>query len=175
MTIKKNLIAILVIAIGLSFKFTIANAQDGDISKWIPDPSEVVSTVIVISPPGLMTRAPLTAKQLLGFGCNSTTDSKNIFNLIDIIKNNVQNEKNEAGQFYLRNVIYLNLKNGSTIRYLFSDANNRNNEIYGGAENGGIGSYIPFLAQSGFLVDLRKWLLNDSVMQQSGKWCVENQ
>jgi hypothetical protein len=174
MLAENRSIMVLAVAVGLSFKFVTANAQEKNISKLIPNASEVVSTTIVLTPPGLLTRAPLTEKKLLEFGCNHTANEEKIDSLIDIVKNNLEDDNGDVGKFYLRNAIYLNLKNGSRIIYTFSGDVNKNRRIYGGADNGNGGNNIPFLAQSRFLTDLRKWLLGGSVEKKDATWCLKN-
>ena len=174
MLFKKRSIVTLTMAIGLSFKFAATNAQEKNISELIPNASEVASATIVLTPPGLMTRAPLTEKKLLQFGCNHTENREKIDRLIDIVESNLKDDNGEAGKFYLRNAVYLHLKSGSKIKYTFSGEINKNGQIYGGADIDKAGNNIPFLAQSSFLTALRKWLLADSVEKKDAKWCLEN-
>jgi hypothetical protein len=174
MLAKKISAAFFCVAAGLSYENAVANEQHNDISKFIPDASEVVSTIIVLTPQGLMTRAPLTENKLLEFGCNYTENSKKINLLINIVKNNIKYDESKVEKFYLRNIIYLNLRDGSKIKYSFSDVVNKNEDIYGGANDGSTGSDIPFLAQRGLLVGLRKWILDDSVEKKAAKWCMEH-
>ncbi|MHA4866936.1 hypothetical protein ACXZ1M_04475 [Duganella sp. PWIR1] len=174
MLVKKISVVAFCVAGGLSFENAVADEQRNDISMLIPDASEVASTTIVITPPGLMTRAPLTENKLLEFGCNYTENEKRISAVISIVKNNIKYDEKKVGKFYLRNIIYFNLKSGFKIRYVFSDVVNKNEEIYGVANDGSRGSNMPFLAQGGLLVGLREWILDDSVEKKSAKWCVEH-
>lgn len=174
MLFKDKAIMALAMATGLSFQFAAANAQEKGISGLIPNASEVASATIVLTPPGLMTRAPLTEKKLLEFGCNYTEDREEIDRLLGIAKNNLRDDNGEAGKFYLRNAVYLHLKNGSRIKYTFSGEVSKNRQIYGGATIDNAGDNVPFLTQGGFLTALRKWLLNDSIEKKDAKWCLEN-
>lgn len=173
MTFVQKLVSVLGVSIVLIHNLATAREMDENVSKFIPDAQEVASATVVLTPPGLMTRAPLTEKQILGFGCGFTEDSKHISSLVNIIKTNLQGDRGQVGRFYLRNAIYLNLKSGALIRYTFSDAINRDQQIYGGIDYDSTGGSTLFLAQSGFLVDLRRWLPHDSVVAKDGKWCVE--
>jgi hypothetical protein len=174
MLFKNGSIIVLAMAIGFSFKFSTANAEEKNISKLIPNASEVTSATIVLTPPGLMTRAPLTEKKLLEFGCNHTENREEIDRLIDIVKSNLKDDNGEAGKFYLRNAVYLHLKNGSNVKYTFSGEINKNRQIYGGADNDNAGHNTPFLAQGEFLTALRKWLLDGSIEKKDAKWCLGN-
>ena len=174
MPFKNRSVIVLAMAIGFSFKFSAANAQEKNIFKLIPNASDVASVTIVLTPPGLMTRAPLTEKKLLEFGCNHTENREEIDRLIDIAKSNLKYDNGEAGKFYLRNAIYLHLKNGSKIKYTFSGEINKNRRIYGGADDDNAGHNTPFLAEGEFLTALRKWLSNGSTEKKDAKWCLEN-
>jgi len=71
---------------GLASGFAAADAQAVDVQRLTPDAPQVASATIVLTPPGLRRRAPLTEVALLGSGCHFTTDGNNIAEIIDIIK-----------------------------------------------------------------------------------------
>jgi hypothetical protein len=173
MSIKHKVVGVLGVSVVITCSAATARELSKDVSKLTPDASEVISATVVLTPPGLMTRAPLTEKQMLGFGCNFTQERESISALVDVIKNNLQGDNSQAGRFYLRNAIYLKLKNGTVIRYTFSDATNRDQQIYGGADYGGAGDSSIFMAQRSFLEDLQRWLPHKSVERKDGKWCVD--
>jgi hypothetical protein len=174
MLIKKTFVIALGMAIGLTARLAAADTQDKNISKFVPNASEVISTTVILTPPGLMTRAPLTENKLLEFGCNFTKETKSISKLIDIVKSDIQDDAGRVGKFYLRNAIYFKLKSGSRIRYVFSDTVNPDGDIFGGVDNYTTSSYVPFFAQDSLLVGLRSWVLDGSVEKKDTKWCTEN-
>lgn len=76
--------------------------------------------------------------------------------------------------FALLNAVYCRLSDGTAMRYLFSDATDRDTLIRGWADRVGAGSYTPFLAKAGLLADLQRWVRNDSIEKKDGTWCVQN-
>jgi hypothetical protein len=174
MSIKKIIAIVLGMTSGLTLSIPAASAEGGGISQFIPNASEVVKATIVLTPPGLMTRAPLTERKLLEFGCQSSNDGRDISHLIDIISGNLQDDKGEVGKFYFRNAIYLKLGNGSVIKYIFSAAIHQNERIFGRADNGSGGDNSLFLAKSDFLKKLQEWSMAGSVEKKDAAWCLEN-
>jgi hypothetical protein len=174
MPVKKQSIIALVVATGMTYALPAAGAQSGHAADLIPAASEVTSATIVLTPPGLFTRSPLTERQMLAYGCHFTADSERVAHLIDIVRNGVQDDDGRVSKFHLRNAIYLHLKSGSVIRYTFSDTRNHGQQIYGWIDHSGPDGGMYFFAQSGWLEDLKRWSLDDSVEKKDPQWCVEN-
>lgn len=171
---KKILAIIVAAAAGLTSGLASASPQGTDISKLIPDAAEVVRATVILSPPGLLRRARPTETTLLGSGCSVATDSGNISEAIDVLRRNLHDDGGTFRGFHLSNAVYLHLKNGSTVRFMFGDASDRDGRIDGWADNGSTGSDTPFLTHAVLLIELRRWLRDDLVEKKDGTWCVEN-
>jgi len=171
---KKTALAVILAAvIGQAFSSAAARAEGRDMSKMIPDAADVVRATVILSPPGIYRRVPLTETALLASGCSVATDSRNIVEAVDILRRNLH-DNGELRKFYLTNAVYLHLKDGSRIRYIFGDASNRGGRIDGWADNGANGSDTPFLTHAVSLIELRRWLRGDLVEKKDGTWCVAN-
>lgn len=142
------------------------------------DPSAVAGVTLILTPPGLQTRAPVTQATLPNYDCTFTTSfqpDKHVA-MLDILKRNlVDIAENEAGHFYLRNAVYLTMVDGSTIRYLFGEAAGAKNEIHGGSETGATASYIPFRSNDVLLRELRQWAASDTAQVKPSSQCVDKQ
>lgn len=174
MLTKKIAIVAVGLTLGLGSGCAAADAQGVDVQRLTPDAPQVASATIVLTPPGLRTRVALTEAALLGSGCHFATDGNNIAEIIDIFKYRLKDTQGDPQHFALRNAVYFRPSDGTTIRYLFSDATDRDTLIRGWADRVGGGSYTPFLAKGGLLADLQRWVRNDSIEKKDGTWCVQN-
>lgn len=84
-------------------------------SKLIPDAADVVRATVILSPPGVRRRAPLSETALLASGCSVATGSGNIAEAVDILRRNLH-DNGELRKHHLSNAVYLHLKDGSRIR-----------------------------------------------------------
>jgi len=170
---KKALAVMLAAVIGHAVSPSAVHAEGRDMSKLIPDAADVVRATVILSPPGMYRRAPLTETALLASGCSVATDSGNIAEAVDILRRNLH-DNGELQKFFLTNAVYLHLKDGSRIRYIFGGASDHNGRIDGWADIGTNGSDTPFLTHAVSLIELRDWLRGDLVEKKDGTWCVAN-
>lgn len=142
------------------------------------EPSAVAGVTLILTPPGLRTRAAITQATLPNYGCTfvaSLQPDKHAA-MLDILKRKlVDIPADEAGHFRLRNAVYLLMADGSTIRYLFGEAEGARNEIDGGSETGATASYIPFRSDAGLLRELRQWAASGTAQVKPSPRCQDSQ
>jgi hypothetical protein len=174
MKTKNFLIAAVAGLIGLS-SLTATAMDSQSISDFIPDASEVSRSVVVITPPGIMTRAPLGERELPKIGCaSSSEDGNEISHLLGIVKNNIRDVDGDGAHLDLRHAVYFYLKNGTTIRYLINGEDDTGKGIYGLADNRSAAAHVSFIAKRDFLAGLRKWALDNYGEKKTGNRCFDN-
>ncbi|MEW6763335.1 MAG: hypothetical protein AB1437_21150 [Pseudomonadota bacterium] len=142
------------------------------------DPSAVAGVTLILTPPGLQTRAPVTQATLPNYGCTFTASLQPDKHaaMLDILKRKlVDIPADEAGHFRLRNAVYLRMADGSTIRYLFGEAMGAKREIHGGSETGVTAGYIPFRSDDVLLRELRHWAASGTAQIKPSSQCLDKQ
>jgi hypothetical protein len=174
MKTKRNLNLVFSGLISLS-SLAAAATDSKSISDFIPNASEVTRSVVVVTPPGIMTRAPLGERELPKIGCASSSEDNNeISNLIDLVKNKFRNMEGDGAHLGLRHAVYFYLKNGIVIRYLINGEDDEKKDIYGLADNGIEATHASFIAKPGFLAGLRKWTMDNYGGKKIGNRCFDN-
>ena len=139
----------------------------------LPEPEEVSTAKLALMPLMLDTYAPVTEKELVRRGCTFVTepDSSHNLELMQILQDGMQIKESGEKDFRLRSAVYLNLKDGSTIRLLISDAQNLKPGVFGTIDNGTLSERRYLTSKEAMLRNLRAWAKATLHNQKPGSDC----
>ncbi|MDY0973703.1 hypothetical protein SOM61_01915 [Massilia sp. CFBP9012] len=123
------------------------------------DGEQIASATVVLYPSGIYPRAPLTESGLARQGCTFTTtgDSARHVALAGILNRRLADGPEGDGfPNHLRNLVYLQLRDGSRLRYTFTDEYDAQGRVYGWVDSYA-GDGRPLVAGRELLFDLRDW------------------
>lgn len=126
----------------------------------IPNASSVTRATVILHQLGIFPRRPLSEHDLKSntdctFVVNS--DREKISKIVKIIRSNSVEKPDGVGRIELRNLIYLNLDDGTTVRFMFGEKPDVGSDVFGGMDGGKTGDYVPLLANVTLLNELRDW------------------
>lgn len=143
-------------------------------SRALLDGGQIVSTTVVLYPSGIYPRAPLTEARLALQGCTFMTagDTPEHAALAGILNRRLTDGPQGDGfPNHLRNLVYLRLRDGSRLRYTFTDEYDAQGRVYGWVDSYA-GDGQPLVAGRELLFDLRDWAAGVSGRQNFRAECL---
>lgn len=153
----------------------IAEALAARASSEMPlDGEQIASATVVLFPSGIFTRAPLTEAVLAQRGCTFKTAGATAKH---VALAGILNRRLSAGApgdgfpNHLRNLIYLQLRDGARLRYTLTDEYDAQGRVYGWVDSYA-GDGRPLLAGHELLFDLRDWAAGVSDRKNFSEECL---
>ncbi len=137
------------------------------------DGEQIVSATVVLYPSGVFTRAPLTEALLALQGCTfmAAGDAAKLTALAGIL-----NRRLVAGADgfpnHLRNLVYLQLRDGARLRYTLTDEYDAQGRVYGWVDSYA-GDGRPLVAGRELLFDLRDWAAGVTDRKNFSEECLD--
>ncbi|MGF6272839.1 hypothetical protein ABIB38_001195 [Massilia sp. UYP11] len=123
------------------------------------DGEQIASATVVLFPSGIFTRAPLTEAMLALQGCTFKTvgDTARQVALAGILNRRLSaGAQGDGFPNQLRNLVYLQLRDGARLRYTLTDEYDAPGRVLGWVDSDK-GDGRPLLAGRELLFDLRDW------------------
>jgi len=141
--------------------------------KEIPSASEIKSAKLAFYPMNINTYAPVTEADMLRNGCiyEIEENSDRISELSAILSRGITLSNKGEDHYQLRNVVYLNLRDGSKIRMLISDAHNLKPGVFGVIDKGQSSKHSYLTSDEKTLKLLRTWAKSRIEKNNARKFC----
>ncbi len=129
-----------------------------DINKDLATLSTIRSASVVLVPPSMYFRSPLTEASLLKVGCTYTSDNPAQLDALKnlLMRNDLRADPSRQAQFDLRNAVYLTLTDGVTVKILLGESIVNQAAMQGSYQHGAAASW-PTLANPHLISDLQQW------------------
>ncbi len=138
------------------------------------DGGQIASATVVLYPSGVDTRAPLTEALLALQGCAfmTTGDTARHAALAGILNRRlIDGPDGDGFPNHLRNLVYVQLRDGVRLRYAFTDEYDAQGRVYGWVDSYR-GDGGPLLAGRKLLFDLRDWAAGVSDRKNFRQECL---
>ena len=139
------------------------------------DGEQIVSATVVLYPSGVDTRAPLTEALLALQGCTFTAagDAAKLAALAGILDRRLSDGPDGDGfPNHLRNLVYLQLRDGARLRYTLTDEYDAQGRVYGWVDSYA-GDGRPLVAGREMLSDLRDWAAGVTDRKNFSEECLD--
>lgn len=125
----------------------------------IPDASNVKKASVALSILGSMTRKQITEQDMLkDNGCSfSTSNPQRISELVEILRTHTAEDPEGVKKISLRNMVYLDLTDGSRVKFFFGQPESKSNNVFGTMNTGKSDSYVALRTNTTLVNELRDW------------------
>lgn len=129
-----------------------------DINQDIATLSTIRSASVVLVPPSMLFRSPLTEASLLKVGCTYSSDNRAQIDALKnlLLRNNLRSDPSPQADFDLRNAVYLTFTAGVTVKILLGEPIIDQATIQGSYQHGASASWRA-LANPHLVSDLQRW------------------